>query len=81
MAVVARRRYHIHSTTPCPHARHSRALPIVQHLTSLTGADQLCALHQLRRQRPTPSSPGRATDCASRPNVAAADPALPQAER
>ena len=48
---------------------------------SLAGADQLRAVHQLRRQRPTPSSPSGVTHCAPRPNVAAADPTLSQAER
>eukprot|EP00964_Phaeocystis_antarctica_P073491 scaffold45093_cov74-Phaeocystis_antarctica.AAC.4 len=58
-----------------------RALPTVQHLTSLAGADQLCALHQLRRQRPTPSALSGVAYCASRSHVAAAYPAPPQAER
>ena len=62
-------------------SKHSRALPIVDPTIFRAGADQLCALHQLRRQRPTPSALSGVAHCTSRPNVAAADPTLPQAER
>eukprot|EP00964_Phaeocystis_antarctica_P092393 scaffold59435_cov71-Phaeocystis_antarctica.AAC.1 len=60
---------------------HTVARSYLFNLTSLAGADQLRPLHQLRQQRPTPSSAGGVAHCTSRPNVAAADPALPQAER